>query len=121
MSSTGSTFFLSGPGLPSRNPSFVYDGGESSTYSHKSLEIGDSVENLQTFRRLEYNLFIVLIRGHHKHETTTSSSEDEWEYWAGRQKRSSGTTVESSTPRHKGMCVVVCTLQVRTAKTTWLE
>ena len=34
---------------PSRNPSFsVYNGGESNPYSHKSLEIGDSVtvENL---------------------------------------------------------------------------
>lgn len=105
MSSTGSTFSLSGPGLPSRNPSFVYDGGESSTYSHESLEIGDSVENLQTFGRLGYYPYIVPIRGHHKHETTTSSSEDEREYWAGRRKRSSGTTVESSTPHRKGMCV----------------
>ena len=105
MSSTGSTFSLSGPGLPSRNPSFVYDGGESSTYSHESLEIGDSVENLQTFGRLGYYPFIVPIRGHHKHETTTSSSEDEREIWAGRRKRSSGTTVESSTPHRKG---IVC-------------
>ena len=41
MSSTCST-------LPSRNHSFTYDGGEeSSTYSHESMEIGDSVENLQ--------------------------------------------------------------------------
>lgn len=50
MSSTCSTLSIFGPGshLPSRNPSFsVYDGGESSPYSHESLEIGDSVENLQ--------------------------------------------------------------------------
>ncbi len=52
MSSTCST--LSIFGLPSRNHSFTYDGGESSTYSHESLEIGDSVENLQVS---------VLIRG----------------------------------------------------------
>ena len=50
MSSTCSTLSIFGPGshLPSRNPSFsVYDGGESSPYSLESLEIGDSVENLQ--------------------------------------------------------------------------
>lgn len=50
MSSTCSTLSIFGPSshLPSRNPSFsVYDGGESSPYSHESLEIGDSVENLQ--------------------------------------------------------------------------
>ena len=47
MSSTCSTLSLFSH-LPSRNPSFsVYDGGESSPYSHESLEIGDSVENLQ--------------------------------------------------------------------------
>ena len=47
MSSTCSTLSIFSH-LPSRNPSFgVYDGGESSPYSHESLEIGDSVENLQ--------------------------------------------------------------------------
>ena len=54
MSSTCSTLSISGPGshLPSRNPSFsVYDGGESSPYSLESLEIGDSVENLQVCRQ----------------------------------------------------------------------
>ena len=52
MSSTCSTLSIFGPGshLPSRNPSFVYDGGESSPYSLESLEIGDSVENLQVCR-----------------------------------------------------------------------
>ena len=47
MSSTCSTLSIFGPGshLSSRNPSFsVYDGGESSPYSHYSLEIGDTVE-----------------------------------------------------------------------------
>ena len=48
MSSTCSTLSIFGTSnLPSRNHSFTYDGGESSTYSHESLEIGDSVENLQ--------------------------------------------------------------------------
>ena len=49
MSSTCSTLSIYGSStLPSRNPSFTYDGGESSTtYSYESLEIGDSVENLQ--------------------------------------------------------------------------
>lgn len=48
MSSTCSTLSTFGTStLPSRNHSFTYDGGESSTYSHESLEIGDSVENLQ--------------------------------------------------------------------------
>ena len=48
MSSTCSTLSIFGSG-PSRNHSFTYDGGESSTYSHESLDIGigDSVENLQ--------------------------------------------------------------------------
>ena len=38
MSSTGSTLSIFGPGsmLPSRNPSFVYDGGESSLTLMKS-------------------------------------------------------------------------------------
>ena len=57
MSSTCSTLSIFGPGshLPSRNPSFsVYDGGESSPYSHESLEIGDSVENLQVSVNLQY-------------------------------------------------------------------
>ena len=41
MSSTCSTLSIFSH-LPSRNPSFsVYDGGESSPYSHESLEIGD--------------------------------------------------------------------------------
>ena len=45
MSSTCSTLSIYGNTLPSRNHSFTYDGGESSAY--ESLEIGDSVENLQ--------------------------------------------------------------------------
>lgn len=55
MSSTCSTLSIYGnSGLPSRNHSFTYDGGEeSSTYSHESLEIGDSVENLQVRERCE--------------------------------------------------------------------
>ena len=52
MSSTCSTVSIYGTStLPSRNHSFIYDGGESSTYSHESLEIGDSVENLQVRER----------------------------------------------------------------------
>ena len=48
MSSTCSTLSIYGNStLPSRNHSFTYDGGESSTYSHESLEIGNSEENLQ--------------------------------------------------------------------------
>lgn len=46
MSSTCSALSIYGT-FPSRNHSFTYDGGESSTYSHESLEIGDSEENLQ--------------------------------------------------------------------------
>ena len=109
MSSTGSALSIFGSNLlPSRNHSFVYDGGESSTYSHESLEIGDSVESLQTLGKLGYNPYMLPIRSHHKHETTTSSSDDESikgrDYWFGRRKRSSGTTVDSShdTPHYKG-------------------
>lgn len=46
MSSTCSTLSIYGNTLPSRNHSFTYDGGESSTYE-SVVEIGDSVENLQ--------------------------------------------------------------------------
>ena len=46
MSSTCSTLSIYGNSTqPSRTHSFTYDGGESSTY--ESLEVGDSVENLQ--------------------------------------------------------------------------
>ena len=56
MSSTCSTLSIFSH-LPSRNPSFsVYDGGESSPYSHESLEIGDSVENLQV--SVNFSLYI---------------------------------------------------------------
>jgi len=109
MSSTGSALSIFGSSLlPSRNHSFVYDGGESSTYSHESLEIGDSVESLATLGKLGYNPYMLPIRVHHKHEMTTSSSDDESnkgrEYFFGRRKRSSGTTVDSShdTPHYKG-------------------
>ena len=57
MSSTCSTLSIFGLGshLPSKNPSFsVYDGRESSPYSHESLEIGDSVENLQVGTNLQF-------------------------------------------------------------------
>ena len=117
MSSTGSALSIFGSSLlPSRNHSFVYDGGESSTYSHESLEIGDSVESLATLGKLGYNPYMLPIRGHHKHEMTTSSSDDESnkgrEYFFGRRKRSSGTTVDSShdTPHYKGRMVQYTTI-----------
>ena len=59
MSSTCSTLSIFSH-LPSRNPSFsVYDGGESSPYSYESLEIGDSVENLQV--RVNFDNYIVSV------------------------------------------------------------
>ena len=62
MSSTCSTLSIFGPGshLPLRNPSFsVYDGGESSPYSHESLEIGDSVENLQVSDSVRIHIIVL--------------------------------------------------------------
>lgn len=104
-STTSSTLSIFGPGC-TRNPSFVYDGGgeESSPYSHESLEIGDSIENLQALGKLGYNPYILPIP--HKHDTTSSSEEDtvkERESRFGRRKRSLGTAIEGSheTPHHK--------------------
>ena len=111
MSSTGSTLSIFGPGsmLPSRNPSFVYDGGESSPYSHESLEIGDSTEHLQILGKVGYNPYILPIQ--YKHDAMTSSSDEDTmnkQYRFGRRKRSSGTTVEGShdTPHHKGGSII---------------
>ena len=61
MSSTCSTLSIFSH-LPSRNPSFsVYDGGESSPYSHESLEIGDSVENLQVRKITHVHVHVITI------------------------------------------------------------
>ena len=110
MSSTCSTVSIFGPGsmLPSRNQSFVYDGGESSPYSHESVEIGDSVENLQTFSKLGYNPYMTSLNFYsHKHETTSSSDEDslrDYGRLGTRRKRSSATGNDGThdTPRHNG-------------------
>ena len=106
-STTSSTLSIFGPGC-TRNPSFHYDGGESSPYSHESLEIGDSIENLQALGmgKLGYSPYILPIP--HKHDTTSSSEEDtvkERDHRFGRRKRSLGTAIEGSheTPHHKSM------------------
>ncbi len=103
-----------GPGymLPSRNHSFsVYDGGgESSPYSHESLEIGDSLENLELLGmgKLGYNPYMVSISSRPKHDTTSSSDEDRQQEYSGRRKRSSGAATSATadslheTPHRKG-------------------
>ena len=105
-SSTISTFPPST--LPSRNPSFAYDGGgeESSPYSHDSVEIGDSIENLLALQTGKMNFsYFIPIRPPKSLDMTSSSDEDSVrEYHLGRRKRSSGTTTEAShnTPQNKG-------------------
>ena len=111
-SSTISTFPPST--LPSRNPSFAYDGGgeESSPYSYESVEIGDSIENLLALQtgKMNFSYFIPIQRTK-PHDTTSSSDEDSVrDYRLGRRKRSSGATTEvaHNTPQSKGVRVCVC-------------
>ena len=101
-SSTISTFPPST--LPSRNPSFAYDGGgESSPHSLESVEIGDSIENLLKLQsgRMNFAYFIPI-------RTAKDSSSDEDSvrgYRHSRRKRSSGTTTDTtahSTQQSKG-------------------
>ena len=103
-SSTISTFPPST--LPSRNPSFAYDGGgESSPHSLESVEIGDSIENLLALQsgRMNYSYFIPI----RTKDTTSSSDEDSVRgYRYSRRKRSSGTNTDAtthSTQQSKGM------------------
>ena len=94
-SSTISTFPPST--LPSRNPSFAYDGGgESSPHSLESVEIGDSIENLLALQsgRMNYSYFIPI----RTKDTTSSSDEDSVRgYRHSRRKRSSGTNTDATT------------------------
>ena len=109
-SSTISTFPPST--LPSRNPSFAYDGGgESSPHSLESVEIGDSIENLLSLQsgRVNFSYFIpIRIK-----DTTSSSDEDSVRgYRHSRRKRSSGTTIDTtahSTQQSKGIYMCTCT------------
>ena len=113
-SSTISTFPPST--LPSRNPSFAYDGGgeESSPYSHDSVEIGDSIENLLALQTGKMNFsYFIPIRPPKPLDMTSSSDEDSVrDYHLGRRKRSSGTTAEAShnTPQNKGTVTNRCRL-----------
>ena len=102
-SSTISTFPPST--LPSRNPSFAYDGGgESSPHSLESVEIGDSIENLLALQsgRMNYSYFIPI----RTKDTTSSSDEDSVRgFRHSRRKRSSGTNTDTtahSTQQSKG-------------------
>ena len=102
-SSTISTFPPST--LPSRNPSFAYDGGgESSPHSLESMEIGDSIENLLALQsgRMNYSYFIPI----RTKDMTSSSDEDSVRgYRHSRRKRSSGTNTDAtahSTQQSKG-------------------
>ena len=109
-SSTISTFPPST--LPSRNPSFAYDGGgESSPHSLESVEIGDSIENLLALQSGRMNCsYFIPIRT--TKDTTSSSDEDSVRgYRHSRRKRSSGTTTDAtahSTQQSKGMVWCVC-------------
>ena len=110
-SSTISTFPPST--LPSRNPSFAYDGGgESSPHSIESMEIGDSIENLLALQsgRMNYSYFIPI----RTKDTTSSSDEDSVRgYKHNRRKRSSGTTTDAtahSTQQSKGRSSLVVAL-----------
>jgi hypothetical protein len=94
-SSTISTFPPST--LPSRNPSFAYDGGgESSPHSLESVEIGDSIENLLALQSGRMNCsYFIPIRT--TKDTTSSSDEDSVRgYRHSRRKRSSGTTTDAT-------------------------
>lgn len=111
MCSSCSTLSTFGPSLlPSRNPSFVYDGEESS-FSHDSTEIGDSLENLQVQGKIGYCPYIFPIPP--PNLVTSSSEEDLREQHFNRRKRSGPTTTEAGPdpPRHKGgllLCTHVC-------------
>ena len=104
-SSTISTFPPST--LPSRTPSFAYDGGgESSPYSYESVEIGDSIENLLALQSGKMNFsYFIPIRQTKPHDTTSSSDDDSVRgYRHSRRKRSSGTNTDTahSTQQSKG-------------------
>ena len=110
MISTSSTISTFPPStLPSRNPSFAYDGGgESSPHSLESVEIGDSIENLLALQsgRMNYSYFIPIRT---TKDTTSSSDEDSVRGYthSSRRKRSSGTTTDTtvhSTQQSKGWC-----------------
>ena len=98
--------------LPSRNPSFAYDGGgESSPHSLESVEIGDSIENLLALESGKMNIwYFIPIRA--TKDTTSSSDEDSVRGYRqhSRRKRSSGTNTDAthSTQQSKGVCVCVC-------------
>lgn len=105
-SSTISTFPPST--LPSRNPSFAYDGGgESSPHSLESVEIGDSIENLLALHQgghMKNFSYFIPIR---TKDTTSSSDEDSVRGFIrhSRRKRSSGAITDStvhSTQQSKG-------------------
>ena len=108
--STASTVSTLPPStLPSRNPSFAYDGGgESSPHSLESVEIGDSIENLLALQsgRMNYSYFIPI---RSTKEMTSSSDDDSVRgYRHSRRKRSSGTTTDVTThssQQSKGECV----------------
>ena len=110
LSTTSSTISTFPPStLPSRNPSFAYDGGgESSPHSLESVEIGDSIENLLALQcgRMNYSYFIPIRT---TKDTTSSSDEDSVRgYRHSRRKRSSGTNTDAtahSTQQSKGVCV----------------
>lgn len=91
--------------LPSRNPSFAYDGGcESSPHSLESVEIGDSIENLLALQSGKMNFsYFIPIRP--TKDTTSSSDDDSVRGYRqhSRRKRSSGTTTDSTTQQSKGM------------------
>ena len=97
--------------LPSRNPSFAYDGGgESSPHSLESVEIGDSIENLLALESGKMNIwYFIPIRT--TKDTTSSSDEDSVRGYRqhSRRKRSSGTNTDAthSTQQSKGVCVRV--------------
>lgn len=92
--------------LPSRNPSFAYDGGgESSPHSLESVEIGDSIENLLALQAGKINFsYFIPIRP--TKDTTSSSDEDSVRGYRqhSRRKRSSGTNTDAthSTQQSKG-------------------
>ena len=93
--------------LPSRNPSFAYDGGcESSPHSLESVEIGDSIENLLALQSGKMNFsYFIPIRP--TKDTTSSSDDDSVRGYRqhSRRKRSSGTNTDTthSTQQSKGI------------------
>ena len=98
--------------LPSRNPSFAYDGGcESSPHSLESVEIGDSIENLLALQSGKMNFsYFIPIRP--TKDTTSSSDDDSVRGYRqhSRRKRSSGTNTDTthSTQQSKGI-YITCT------------